>query len=257
MNTQDQSAPNSPSRHEGNSVDSPRLRWMNAATSGLILAGLVAFFGLVAALFYLALEDLEDENIHLWYKALCYVLSAFAVLSAVLVFLRFKFAAFAAKGQRHRVRPLKPHGHGDGRPHRHRTRRAHRAGNSASLFRMAGYRGSGYQQLRELGYLVCGGRNGSLVGGPCLSYLVLQIIVTVPVLLDLLLCHSRVWLPREESRSFPRSSIGIRDSSRAPDTRAGMTEKFDRADMRVTILCRTQISSTHPIAAAASSASFR
>ncbi len=89
MNTQDQSAPNSPSRHEGNSVDSPRLRWMNAATSGLILAGLVAFFGLVAALFYLALEDLADENIHLWYKALCYVLSAFAVLSAVLVFLRF------------------------------------------------------------------------------------------------------------------------------------------------------------------------
>jgi hypothetical protein len=89
MNTQDQSAPNSPSRHEENSVDSPRLRWMNAATSGLILAGLVAFFGLVAALFYLALEDLADENIHLWYKALCYVLSAFAVLSAVLVFLRF------------------------------------------------------------------------------------------------------------------------------------------------------------------------
>src|SRR6266849_990230 len=31
----------------------------------------------------------------------------------------------------------------------------------------------------------------------------LQIIVTVPVLLDLLLCHSRAWLPREESRSLP------------------------------------------------------
>jgi hypothetical protein len=44
----------------------------------------------------------------------------------------------------------------------------------------------------------------------------------------------------EESRSFPTSSSGIRDSSRAPDTRAGMTEKFDRADVRVTILCRTQ-----------------
>jgi hypothetical protein len=68
----------------------------------------------------------------------------------------------------------------------------------------------------------------------------LQIIVTVPVLLDLLLCHSRAWLPREESRSFPTSSSAIRDSSRAPDTRAGMTEKFDRADLRVTILCRTQ-----------------
>src|SRR5713226_392004 len=69
----------------------------------------------------------------------------------------------------------------------------------------------------------------------------LQIIVTVPVLLDLLLCHSRAWLPREESRSFPTSSSGIRDSSRAPDTRAGMTEKFHRADVRVTILCRTQL----------------
>jgi hypothetical protein len=32
----------------------------------------------------------------------------------------------------------------------------------------------------------------------------------------------------------------IRDSSRAPDTRTGMTEKFDRADACVTILCRTQ-----------------
>ncbi len=63
---------------------------------------------------------------------------------------------------------------------------------------------------------------------------------SVPVLLDLLLCHSRAWLPRDESRSFPTSSSGIRDSSRAPDTRARMTEKFDRADVRVTILCRTQ-----------------
>src|SRR5260370_3880425 len=68
----------------------------------------------------------------------------------------------------------------------------------------------------------------------------LQIIVTVPVLLDLLLCHSRAWLPREESRSLPTSSSGIRDSSRAPDTRAGMTEKFDLADVPVTILCKTQ-----------------
>src|SRR5216683_4578213 len=59
-----------------------------------------------------------------------------------------------------------------------------------------------------------------------LFYRAPQIIVTVPVLLDLLLCHSRAWLPREESRSFPMSSSGIRDSSRAPDTRAGMTEKF-------------------------------
>src|SRR5713226_1408607 len=67
----------------------------------------------------------------------------------------------------------------------------------------------------------------------------LQIIVTVPVLLDLLFCHSRAWLPREESRSFPTSSSGIRP--RAPDTRAGMTEIFDRADVPCHyILCRTQ-----------------
>src|SRR5260370_8679382 len=42
---------------------------------------------------------------------------------------------------------------------------------------------------------------------------------------------------------LPHPSSGIRDSSRAPDTRAGMTEKFDRADVRVTILCRTEIRS--------------
>src|SRR5713226_1985558 len=81
------------------------------------------------------------------------------------------------------------------------------------------------------------------------AYRALQIIVAVPVLLDLLLCHSRAWLPREESRSFPTSSSGIRDSSRAPDTRAGMTEKFDRADVRVTILCRTQIGKRRQAAA--------
>jgi hypothetical protein len=47
----------------------------------------------------------------------------------------------------------------------------------------------------------------------------LQIIVTVPVLLDLLLCHSRAGLPREESRSFPTppAEFGI---PRARQTRA-------------------------------------
>jgi hypothetical protein len=67
--------------------------------------------------------------------------------------------------------------------------------------------------------------------------------VTVPVLLDLLLCHSRAWLPAAARRIpvLPHASSGIRDSSRAPDTRAGMTKKFDRADVRVTILCRTQL----------------
>src|SRR5260370_18679820 len=40
---------------------------------------------------------------------------------------------------------------------------------------------------------------------------------------------------------LPPSTSGIRDSSHAPDTRAGMTEKFDRADVRVTISCRPQI----------------
>src|SRR5229473_3099972 len=85
----------------------------------------------------------------------------------------------------------------------------------------------------------------------------LQIIVTVPVFLDLLVCHSRAWLPREESRFFPTSSSGIRDSSRAPDTRAGMTEKFDRADVRVTIWCRTQIDGWYLIATRGSHRQFK
>ena len=38
-----------------------------------------------------------------------------------------------------------------------------------------------------------------------------------------LVCHSRAWLPREESRSFFPSWHWFWDSSRAPDTRAGMT----------------------------------
>jgi hypothetical protein len=42
--------------------------------------------------------------------------------------------------------------------------------------------------------------------------------------LDFPVCHSRAWLPREESRSFRLTWRRIRDSSRAPDTRAGMTE---------------------------------
>src|SRR5713226_6805343 len=72
----------------------------------------------------------------------------------------------------------------------------------------------------------------------------LQIIVTAPVLLDLLLCHSRAWLPREESRSFltsarsnfsviPARVSGAREESRIP-----------LEDVRVTILRRTQISGT-------------
>src|SRR6266851_1464833 len=65
----------------------------------------------------------------------------------------------------------------------------------------------------------------------------LQIIVTVPVLLELLLCHSRAWLPREESRSFSTSSSGIRP--RAPDTRAGMTG--DRADVLCLYLVQDSI----------------
>src|SRR5579864_5451274 len=65
-------------------------------------------------------------------------------------------------------------------------------------------------------------------------------MVTVPVLRDLLFCHSRAWLPREESRSFPTSSSGIRDSSRAPDTHAGMTENSTERTSVSTILCRTQ-----------------
>src|SRR5712692_2655423 len=91
---------------------------------------------------------------------------------------------------------------------------------------------------------------------PIATYESLQIIVTVPVLLDRLLCHSRAWLPREESRSFPTSSSGIRDSSRAPDTRAGMTEKFDRADVPCLYLVQDSIVSCRIIALSVTS-SFR
>ena len=47
------------------------------------------------------------------------------------------------------------------------------------------------------------GTRGSRHAADSGSNRALQIIVTVPVLLDLLLCHSRAWLPREESRSLP------------------------------------------------------
>jgi hypothetical protein len=59
----------------------------------------------------------------------------------------------------------------------------------------------------------------------------LQIIVTVPVLLDRLLCHSRAWLPREESRPhvLQRNSGFL---ARARHAR-GNDRKFDRADVRV------------------------
>ncbi len=68
----------------------------------------------------------------------------------------------------------------------------------------------------------------------------LQIIVTVPVLLELLLCDSRAWLPREESRSFPHVLQWNSGFLARANTRAEMTDKFDRAAVRVTILCRTQ-----------------
>jgi len=84
---QDQPAPRSPSRHEENDAESQRQRWMNLAMSGLILAGFVAFFGLVAALIYI---DLEDKDINLWYNAFWYVLAGVAVLSVGLACLRFR-----------------------------------------------------------------------------------------------------------------------------------------------------------------------
>ena len=66
----------------------------------------------------------------------------------------------------------------------------------------------------------------------------------VPGNLAVLLCHSRAWLPREESRSFstncavtPARVSGVREESRIP-------LEDDRADVRVTILCRTQLGST-------------
>ena len=88
MNAQDQPPPNS--REERNGINSRHRRSIDIATGGIILAGFLAFFGLVAALFYPAMEGTGEENLNLWYKALRYVLSAFAVLSASLVFLRLR-----------------------------------------------------------------------------------------------------------------------------------------------------------------------
>ena len=88
MNTQDQPPPNT--RDERNGIDSRRRRSVDVATGGIILAGFVAFFGLVAALFYLDWEATAKENINLWYEAFRFVLSGFAVLSASLLLLRLR-----------------------------------------------------------------------------------------------------------------------------------------------------------------------
>ena len=52
-----------------------------------------------------------------------------------------------------------------------------------------------------------------------------------------LLCHSRASLSREEFRPFrPAMQGDFRDSSRAPDTRAGMTRNASLQKPHVTIL---------------------
>jgi hypothetical protein len=63
---------------------------MNIATSGLILAGFVAFLALVLALFYIELQEIGDEYINLWYRTLRYGLAGVAVLSGALAFLRVR-----------------------------------------------------------------------------------------------------------------------------------------------------------------------
>jgi hypothetical protein len=63
---------------------------MNIATSGLILAGFVAFLALVLALFYIELQEIGDEYINLWYRTLWYGLAGVAVLSGALAFLRVR-----------------------------------------------------------------------------------------------------------------------------------------------------------------------
>jgi hypothetical protein len=63
---------------------------MNIATSGLILAGFVAFLALVLALFYIELQEIGDEYINLWYRTLWYGLAGVAVLSGAVAFLRVR-----------------------------------------------------------------------------------------------------------------------------------------------------------------------
>ena len=56
-----------------------------------------------------------------------------------------------------------------------------------------------------------------------------------------LACHSRAWLPREESRFFCLPRRRFRDSSRAPDTRAGMTQPIAPKQNRCNYLLQTSI----------------
>jgi acyl carrier protein len=65
-------------------------RWMDTATSALILAGIAGFIGLVASVFYLSLEDLAEEYLHAWFMAFWYTVSAAAFLSVGLAALRFR-----------------------------------------------------------------------------------------------------------------------------------------------------------------------
>jgi acyl carrier protein len=90
VNMQNQPKPAALSRGAESAIAAPCLRWMNVATSALILAGFVAFLGLVVSLFYLGLEGIADEYISAWFKALWYTLAGILVLSADLAALRFR-----------------------------------------------------------------------------------------------------------------------------------------------------------------------
>jgi acyl carrier protein len=106
VNMQDQPEPAAHSYGAQSAIAAKRLRWMNLATSALILAGVLVFLGLVVSLFYLGLEGVADEYISTWFKALWCALGGLAVSSSALAALRFlllpsREAHTAAEAQRH------------------------------------------------------------------------------------------------------------------------------------------------------------
>ena len=87
MRIRDPVKTSSPSPDQGNGAQP---HWQNAATTGLILAGLASFIVLVASMFYIGSEDLSDKYLHLWFRVFWYTVCGSAFLSVGLAALRFR-----------------------------------------------------------------------------------------------------------------------------------------------------------------------
>jgi acyl carrier protein len=89
MKMREHTKPSPPSLDQGNSAQP---HWINAATSGLILAGLASFIVLVASMFDIGSEDLSDKYLHLWFRVFWYTVCGSAFLSIGLAALRFRLS---------------------------------------------------------------------------------------------------------------------------------------------------------------------